>query len=126
MARQEWKKLPELMTALESEMNATRGRRTKMPLYHCILTALGNGDKDKGTDALVRIAYRLWQARHKHSWPQDTLGADDAYAALVDETVEMGDAIRKQEGRQREQDEALDVIAVAVRFMNGEHMPESE
>lgn len=75
------------------------------------------------------LADRLQYARAKHDWP--TTDKDDkakfyALGALYGEAAELVEAVTDGQGRAREKDEALDCIAVLVRFWLGDHLPEGE
>lgn len=75
------------------------------------------------------LADRLPHARAKHDWPTtDTDYWAQFYAldALAGEFKELVAAVSDHEGRAREKDEALDCIAVLVRFWLGDHLPEGE
>lgn len=75
------------------------------------------------------LADRMRHARAKHDWPTtDTDYRAKFYAldALAGEFKELVAAVSDHEGRAREKDEALDVMAVAVRFWLGDHLPEGE
>lgn len=73
------------------------------------------------------LAGRLRHARKEHDWPTiDTEAKAKFYAldAMQSEWEELEQAIVRKEGRAREMDEALDVMAVAARFWLGDHLPE--
>lgn len=70
-----------------------------------------------GHDTLYAIAERLLYARMAH--PGFAGDMDEAVCVVVDEVAEFDYAAR-EEGRARAHDEALDVIATAVRFVNRE------
>ena len=75
------------------------------------------------------LADRLRHARGKHDWPTtDTDYRAKFYAldALRIELNELEEAAVNGEGRAREKNDALDVMAVAVRFWLGDHLPGSE
>lgn len=75
------------------------------------------------------LADRMRHARAKHDWPTtDTDYRAKFYAldALRIELNELEEAAVNGEGRAREKDEALDVMAVAARFWLGDHLPEGE
>ena len=77
----------------------------------------------------VALAYRLRHARAKHDWTTtDTDYRAQFYAldVLNIELHELEEAVVNGEGRSREKDEALDVIAVAARYWLGDHLPEGE
>lgn len=70
-----------------------------------------------GHDTLYAIAERLLYARMAH--PGFAGDMDEAVGVVVDEVAEFDYAAR-EEGLTRAHDEALDVIATAVRFVNRE------
>ena len=70
-----------------------------------------------GHATLYAIADRLLHARATH--PEFARDMDGAVGVVVDEAAELDYAAR-EEGRARAHDEALDVIATAVRFVNRE------
>lgn len=76
------------------------------------------------------LADRLRHARKEHDWPTTTGTYDGAkfYAldAMQSEWEELELAIVREEGRAREKDEALDVMAVAARYWLGDHLPEGD
>lgn len=82
---------------------------------------LGNGDWQAGKNRIVALAERLEHARSKHKWGQNTEcgGIKSAITALNGEITELMYAY-DSESRQRQDDEALDVLAVAVRIANRE------
>lgn len=82
-----------------------------------MLTTLGNGSKEIGYARLVEICERLIHARAKHSW--DGYNKKDGFNAIFGEFEELGLAVRI-ETPERQHDEALDVIATAIRFANRE------
>lgn len=69
--------------------------------------------------ALSAISLRLGEARQKH--PTYARDAYEAYEVIADEVLELRHAIGC-ESRQRQIDEALDVIATCLRFILGEHI----
>lgn len=82
---------------------------------------IGDGDVTKGEMLVKNIAARLAHARSKHAWPDEADGKYRAVNVIYAEYTELERAIWDKEGREREQDEALDVIATAARFWLGEH-----
>lgn len=82
-----------------------------------MLTILGNGNEKVGYARMVEICKRLKYAREKHSW--DGYKPLDGYTAISCECCELGLAVM-QETPERQHDEALDVIATAIRFANKE------
>lgn len=73
------------------------------------------------------LADRLRYARRMHDWPTtDTDPKAHFYAlgALYGEAAELVEAVTEGQGRAREKDEALDVMAVAARFWLGDYLPE--
>ena len=68
--------------------------------------------------AFSAVNLRLGEARQKHqTFARD---AFEAYGVIADEVLELRHAIGC-ESRQRQIDEALDVIATCLRFILGEH-----
>lgn len=73
------------------------------------------------------LADRLRHARSKHDWPTtvtDLRAKTSALYAIYGEWEELEQAIIRKEGRAREKDEALDVMAVAARYWLGDHLPQ--
>ena len=68
--------------------------------------------------ALSALSLRLGEARAKH--PTFAKDAFEAYRVIADEVLELRHAIGG-ESRQRQIDEALDVMATCMRFILGEH-----
>lgn len=78
---------------------------------------MGNGTTDKGYLLFQNICRRLVHAREKH--PEFAKDALEGSAVIANELMELDYAIRN-ESEQRQFDEALDVIATAIRFANRE------
>lgn len=89
--------------------------------YSQIREAFGNGSLARGKALLEAQALRLEHARTKHP-PAECAGRGEVWGheRLRDEVQELLLAI-KLEGRDRVVDEAMDVIAVAIRIINGEY-----
>lgn len=85
------------------------------------LAEIGDGDILRGIKLVNAIAERLRHARSKHAWPAEADGKFQALGVIHAEYRELEQAIEHDEGREREKDEALDVIATAARFWMGEH-----
>lgn len=79
-----------------------------------VITAIGNGDYEKGLHILEELATRLGEARQKHSWKGylPLMG----WEAILSEIIELWDAINR-ETPERQHDEALDVSVTAIRFL---------
>lgn len=82
---------------------------------------IGDGDIIGGFALVNAIAERLKHARRKHAWPADADGKFQALGVIHAEYLELEQAVEHGEGREREKDEALDVITTAARFWMGEH-----
>lgn len=85
------------------------------------LTIIGNGDHENGKKLIISLAERLIHARNKHEWGKTSStstirGAISALNCEIGELAYSFDAERQQ----RQQDEALDVLAVATRIANRE------
>lgn len=82
-----------------------------------IFKIIGNGDYARGKALCTQIAKRLLEARAKHDWQ----GYIPLRAATVvcGEAAELEQAVR-YESPERQHDEALDVLATAVRAYNQE------
>lgn len=87
--------------------------------YKRNMEILGNGCFGRGRDLLESICQRLEHARGKHPWPRDAESMDRAHAVISSECWELESAVRF-ETPERAHDEALDVVATAVRFCNRE------
>lgn len=93
-----------------------------------ITANLGNGNSNNGYDILIAIANRLEYAREKHKWGKgkEIASSKEALAALESEIGEWIVANRDyelfvdKEHEQRVFDEALDIIAVAIRILSKE------
>ena len=83
---------------------------------------IGDGDILCGIELVNAIAERLRHARRKHAWPEEADGKFQALGVIHAEYRELEQAVEHGEGRAREKDEALDVIATAARFWMGEHV----
>ena len=79
---------------------------------------IGNGNRSRCHDIICRIARRCRHARSEH--PRFAEGLPQAVGVIMAEAREMEQAMLR-EGPERTADEALDVIATAVRLVNGEH-----
>lgn len=86
-----------------------------------MMFVLGNGDFRSGVDILQELAKRLDHARNKHKWGKgkEIDSATKAYNALQGENQEWLRAIN-EETPERQFDEVLDVLAVAIRMANKE------
>lgn len=83
-----------------------------------VCEAIGNGDADKGRAMLEAIARRLGEAREKHpAWSE---GPYYALGVIHSEFLELERAV-EHETEDRQRDEALDVIATAIRFLGEEY-----
>lgn len=87
--------------------------------YRRALAAFGNGDEQRGQQNLFMLARRLEEARHKH--PKWGEGPVAAHEVIGEEYNELGRAVA-YETPERQLDEALDVAATAMRFVNKEHI----
>lgn len=87
--------------------------------FHLLL--IGDGNMEKGLELVKAFAQRLAHARHKHAWPEEADGKFQALGVIHAEYLELEQVVEHGEGREREKDEALDVIATAARFWMGEH-----
>lgn len=84
---------------------------------------IGDGDIIGGFRLVNAISERLRHARRKHEVFAE--GAPHALGVIHAEYRELEQAVEHGEGREREQDESLDVIATAARFWLGEHVRNS-
>ncbi|MDR2055432.1 MAG: hypothetical protein LBQ10_06140 [Desulfovibrio sp.] len=79
---------------------------------------IGNGSRFRGHDIVCRIARRCRHAREKH--PVFAEGLPQAVGVIAEEMRELEQAML-HEGPERTVEESLDVIATAIRLVNGEH-----
>ncbi len=86
--------------------------------YRRMRRAFGNGNEAKGRAIMQVLALRLEHARREH--PVFADGVVHALAAINGEMSELVHAVY-YEAPGRERDEALDVIATAVRFLGEEY-----
>lgn len=84
-----------------------------------IVLIFGNGDTRRGKAVLTAIAQRLRHARTIHEWPEDCHNLAAAGEVVLSEVNELLHAI-SFETPARASEEALDVIATAVRLYNSE------
>lgn len=100
-------------------------RRKDWPMsYVRACMAFGNGDVGKGRQTIFMLARRLEEARGKH--PVFAEGPFQALGVIGAEFRELEVAV-EHESQDRQFDEALDVAATAMRFVNGEHkLPEEK
>lgn len=80
--------------------------------------AFGNGNERKGRAIMQAIALRLEEARDKH--PLYAEGPYHALGVVGSEFRELEKAV-EHETESRQMDEALDVVATAVRFLGEEY-----
>lgn len=80
--------------------------------------AFGNGDRLAGDDIAQMIAERLNEARKKH--PVFAIGPWHALGVIGAEYKEFEHAVLYENGA-RQIDEALNLIATAIRFINDEY-----
>ena len=81
-----------------------------------------------GLDKSLSAALKMWidMSRRKHSWPDEAEGNPQAYGALSLEVRELQHAIDRQHPQEHVISELLDVITVAMRMLNGEHLIEKQ
>lgn len=87
--------------------------------YVKLCRILGKGDFRRGRELLDAVAERMDHARKKH--PVFAEGRFQALGVIHAEYREMEHAVTRDEGKGRERDEALDVVATCLRFWLGEH-----
>lgn len=80
--------------------------------------AFGNGNEKRGRAIMQAIALRLEEAREKH--PAYAEGPYHALGVVGSEIRELEKAVER-ETESRQKDEALDVVATAVRFLGEEY-----
>lgn len=100
-----------------AEHNCTKRKDWPMSYVRACM-AFGNGDAGKGRQAIFMLARRLEEAREKH--PVFAEGFFQALGVIGAEFRELEVAV-EHESADRQFDEALDVAATAMRFVNGEH-----
>lgn len=100
-----------------AEHNCTKRKDWPMSYVRACM-AFGNGDAGKGRQAIFMLARRLEEAREKH--PVFAEGPFQALGVIGAEFRELEVAV-EHESADRQFDEALDVAATAMRFVNGEH-----
>lgn len=86
--------------------------------YRRMRKAFGNGNERKGRAIMQAIALRLEEAREKHQVYAE--GQYQALGVIHAEFKELEKAV-EHETESRQMDEALDVIASAVRFLGEEY-----
>lgn len=100
-----------------AEHNCTKRKDWPMSYVRACM-AFGNGDVGMGRQVIFMLARRLEEAREKHpvfaESPFQALGVIGAEFRELEVAVE-------HESADRQFDEALDVAATAMRFVNGEH-----
>ena len=87
--------------------------------YVKLCQILGKSDFRRGRNLLEALAGRMQHARKKH--PRFAEGKFQALGVIHAEYLELEQAVAKNEGREREQDEALDTATTALRFFLLEH-----
>lgn len=89
-----------------------------MEIENEFLKIIGNGSAENGKNVILKIAQRLKEAREKHPvWEKSDTYAMSVIEREFEELLEA--YIYESEARQM--DEALDVIATTIRFINQEH-----
>ena len=88
-----------------------------------VLLEIGKGDSAKARSLFGGLANRILEAREKH--PAFAKNQEEAKGVIMAEVSELCLAI-DQESRERQIDEALDVMATCARFILGEHLPEDD
>ena len=86
--------------------------------FSAMLAVWGNGNARLGYLLFYRVTMRLVHARTEH--PRFAEGKEEAAEVIGCEFVELKQAIA-EESKYRQEDEALDVVATALRFLGGEH-----
>lgn len=100
-----------------AEHNCTKRKDWPMSYVRACM-AFGNGDAGMGRQVIFMLARRLEEAREKH--PVFAEGPFQALGVIGAEFRELEVAV-EHESADRQFDEALDVAATAMRFVNGEH-----
>lgn len=87
-----------------------------------IVSEFGNGDIEKGQNLLSDLAHRLKHARAKHGWGKgkETKNYKLAFHSLACEATEWKEAVQ-EETPERAYEEALDILAVAIRIAMKEY-----
>lgn len=80
--------------------------------------SLAGGDFRLGRTLLDAVALRLLKARAKH--PRFAVGSYEALGVIGGEYQELEHAVL-HESKERQHDEAKDVIVTALRFLGEEH-----
>jgi len=75
---------------------------------------------------VLTVAAWLKMARTKHAWPDEADGTPQAYGALSSEMRELRRAVDHRHPDEHVISELLDVIAVALRMLDGEHLRDEE
>lgn len=86
--------------------------------YRRMRRAFGNGNERRGRAIMQVIALRLEHARREH--PLFAEGPYQALGVIGSEFRELEHAV-EHETESRQADEALDVVATAVRFLGEEY-----
>lgn len=90
------------------------------PLYDVEkMSILGNGEPEKGTALVDRLCEVIRAAREKH--PEFAIGEYQALGRIGAEYGELVQTIEKNEGEDRQIEEAFHTVAVLFRFILGEH-----
>lgn len=108
-----------------TELNTAKRKEWPMSYVRACM-AFGNGDVGRGRELDFKMAEWLEMARIKHQWPRDAEGPYQALWALLEEVKELTEAVEKDPRQWRWVSELLDVIAVACRMLDGEHLTGKE
>lgn len=82
----------------------------------------GNGYISHARTLLKKYMQFMAMARRKHTWPEEADGIYQALGVLTAEVEELEKAIERAYPNEDIISELLDVITVATRMLNGEHI----
>ena len=82
----------------------------------------GDGDISHARTLQKKFICFMAMARKKHTWPEEADGIYQALGVLTGEVEELEKAIERNYSDEHIISEILDVITVATRMLNGEHI----
>ena len=100
--------------------NAVATPKSEDGILTGVLLEIGRGNPADACFLFGGLANRILEAREKH--PAFAKNQKEAKGVIMAEVAELCLAI-DQESRERQINEALDVMATCARFILGEHLP---
>lgn len=96
-------------------------KNTDMPLWQQ-RAVIGDGDEGRGSILMGKVALWVAMARRKHLWPRDAPNMLAVTDALREELDELHNAALWNHPVEHQAAELLDLLAIALRALTGEHI----